>query len=238
MARRIRDEVDPFLIEVSLHGATAATHDRQTRVPGSFERLLANLREVAGPGACGSRSTARSPAGTRTRPRACSTWPTPWAADPDRPRGHAARRRRPRAAVDRADPGGSARGCSRSRRSGPEAQLQPSRAGATTAPCRPRWRSTAAPARRAWRSTPIGNVYPCVQWRRPVGNLHRQSIREIWTGSAGAARGARRSRPRPSGGWTPYGPSGGFLNFCPGSAAIRTGDPLNGLSRSGAADGR
>ena len=36
MARRVRDEIDPFLIEVSLHGATAATHDRQTRVPGSF----------------------------------------------------------------------------------------------------------------------------------------------------------------------------------------------------------
>ena len=46
MARRIRDEVDPFLIEVSLHGATAATHDRQTRVPGSFDRLIANLREM------------------------------------------------------------------------------------------------------------------------------------------------------------------------------------------------
>src|SRR6185295_9631429 len=46
LARRVRDEVDPFLIEVSLHGATAATHDRQTRVPGSFDRLLANLAEL------------------------------------------------------------------------------------------------------------------------------------------------------------------------------------------------
>ena len=46
LARRVRDEVDPFLIEVSLHGATAATHDRQTRVAGSFERLLANLAEL------------------------------------------------------------------------------------------------------------------------------------------------------------------------------------------------
>ncbi len=27
VARRIRDEVDPFIIEVSIHGATAATHD-------------------------------------------------------------------------------------------------------------------------------------------------------------------------------------------------------------------
>src|SRR5262249_47862525 len=46
LARRLRDEVDPFVVEVSLHGVTAETHDRQTRVPGSFNRLLANLREM------------------------------------------------------------------------------------------------------------------------------------------------------------------------------------------------
>ena len=44
MAERVRDELDPYVVEVSLHGATADVHDRQTRVPGSFERLLANLR--------------------------------------------------------------------------------------------------------------------------------------------------------------------------------------------------
>jgi MoaA/NifB/PqqE/SkfB family radical SAM enzyme len=46
VARRIRDEVDPFLVEVSLHGASAETHDRQTRVAGSFERLVGNIREM------------------------------------------------------------------------------------------------------------------------------------------------------------------------------------------------
>ena len=46
VARRIREEVDPFLVEVSIHGATAETHDRQTRVPGSFERLVANIRAM------------------------------------------------------------------------------------------------------------------------------------------------------------------------------------------------
>ena len=42
--KRLRTEVDPFIVEVSLHGCTAATHDRQTRVPGSFDRLMENLR--------------------------------------------------------------------------------------------------------------------------------------------------------------------------------------------------
>ncbi len=46
IARRLREEVDPYIVEVSLHGSTAAVHDRQTRVPGSFERLLANLEEL------------------------------------------------------------------------------------------------------------------------------------------------------------------------------------------------
>jgi MoaA/NifB/PqqE/SkfB family radical SAM enzyme len=39
VARRLREEVDPYIVEVSLHGASAAVHDRQTRVDGSFEPL-------------------------------------------------------------------------------------------------------------------------------------------------------------------------------------------------------
>jgi MoaA/NifB/PqqE/SkfB family radical SAM enzyme len=43
MAQRVHDEVQPYVVEVSLHGATAEVHDRQTRVPGSFDRLMRNL---------------------------------------------------------------------------------------------------------------------------------------------------------------------------------------------------
>jgi MoaA/NifB/PqqE/SkfB family radical SAM enzyme len=43
VARRLKEEVDPYMVDVSLHGARAATHDRQTRVPGSFDRLMENL---------------------------------------------------------------------------------------------------------------------------------------------------------------------------------------------------
>jgi MoaA/NifB/PqqE/SkfB family radical SAM enzyme len=50
MAERVRDEVDPHVVEVSLHGATAGVHDRQTRMPGSFERLLDNLRAAGAAG--------------------------------------------------------------------------------------------------------------------------------------------------------------------------------------------
>jgi MoaA/NifB/PqqE/SkfB family radical SAM enzyme len=44
VAERVRDEVDPYVVEVSLHGAMAEVHDGQTRVPGSFDRLLDNLK--------------------------------------------------------------------------------------------------------------------------------------------------------------------------------------------------
>lgn len=41
--RRIQEEIDPFNLDISLHGACADTHDRQTRVPGSFNRLMDNF---------------------------------------------------------------------------------------------------------------------------------------------------------------------------------------------------
>lgn len=47
---RLLEEIDPYVVEVSLHGATAAVHDRQTRVPGSFERLVGNIRAARASG--------------------------------------------------------------------------------------------------------------------------------------------------------------------------------------------
>ena len=44
IARRLRAEVDPFTIELSLHGATAETHDRQTRVARQFRKTAAKHR--------------------------------------------------------------------------------------------------------------------------------------------------------------------------------------------------
>jgi MoaA/NifB/PqqE/SkfB family radical SAM enzyme len=43
---RVKKEVDPYMVEVSLHGASAEVHDRQTQIPGSFDRLVENL-EIA-----------------------------------------------------------------------------------------------------------------------------------------------------------------------------------------------
>jgi MoaA/NifB/PqqE/SkfB family radical SAM enzyme len=42
-AERLKTEVDPFIVETSLHGARPESHDRLTQVPGSFDRLLKNI---------------------------------------------------------------------------------------------------------------------------------------------------------------------------------------------------
>ncbi len=44
LAMRLKEEVDPYVVEFSLHGATAKVHDRQTRVDGSFSRLVKNIK--------------------------------------------------------------------------------------------------------------------------------------------------------------------------------------------------
>jgi MoaA/NifB/PqqE/SkfB family radical SAM enzyme len=72
---------------------------------------------------------------------------------------------------------------------------------------------------------PYGNVYPCVQWRRPVGNLHEQRIGEIWSGSAGLAE-IRRITTAAKGVVDGYGAAGPLLNFCPGNADAHGRDPL------------
>jgi MoaA/NifB/PqqE/SkfB family radical SAM enzyme len=71
---------------------------------------------------------------------------------------------------------------------------------------------------------PFGNVYPCVQWRRAVGNLHERSIRDIWAGNAELEE-VRRMSEEVKRNLVP----GGLSMFCPGTAEGLTGSPIPGL---------
>ena len=245
MARRIRDEIDPFLIEVSLHGATAAVHDRQTRVAGSFERLLANLRELRRLGLrvkINSTLTAWNEHEVEAMMGLADDLGMPLQIDPevtqrdDGDRGPLAvtasregvRRlfallgeRAERARQD-AGPGGAAAAAASSSPPTPLAAAM-RQADDGLAPATADKHCGAGSSGIA--VDPYGNVYPCVQWRRPVGNLHRQSIREIWATSAGLAdvRALTVEAKRVVDG---YGAAGPLLAFCPGNAAALTGDPL------------
>jgi MoaA/NifB/PqqE/SkfB family radical SAM enzyme len=227
VARRIREEVDPFLVEVSIHGATAETHDRQTRVAGSFERLVANIGTMK---SLGLRVKANSVL-TRWNEHEidellalCDELNVPLQIDPEvKPRDNGDRGT---LAIE-ASPEGQAR-----YRQTLEAEAK--RDGSVTeAP------SPAAEHRAIMTGTdkhcgagsnsiavdPYGRVLPCVQWRVAVGNLHEQRITEIWAAS-GALDQIRETTKAARRKLEGIGDAGLFANFCPGAAHTYSGDPL------------
>jgi radical SAM protein with 4Fe4S-binding SPASM domain len=230
LARRLRDEVDPFLIEVSLHGATAATHDRQTRVPGSFDRLLANLGELRELGLrvkLNSTLTAWNEGEIEGMFALADALALPLQVDPEvTPRDDGDRGplqvTASREGVLRLFRLQFERG--RAAEAG-QVEVQIARGaddGTLPAPVHKHCGAGSS----GLAIDPYGNVYPCVQWRRPVGNLHQQGLREIWLGSAGLAE-VRGLTVRIKERLGAEGASGPLLNFCPGSAAAQAGTPFD-----------
>ena len=43
---RLFNDLPPYVVEISLYGATAATYEKITRVPGSYERCLHGIRQL------------------------------------------------------------------------------------------------------------------------------------------------------------------------------------------------
>jgi MoaA/NifB/PqqE/SkfB family radical SAM enzyme len=230
LARRVRDEIDPFLIEVSLHGASAATHDRQTRVPGSFDRLLANLEELRSLGLrvkLNSTLTAWNEGEIEGMFALADAFGLPLLVDPEvTPKDDGSREPLQVAATREGVLRLFRLQFERGRSMGSEARKAPEVArggddGTLPAPVHKHCGAGSS----GIAVDPYGNVYPCVQWRRPVGNLHQRSIREIWQGSADLAE-VREATVEVKERLLALGPGGHLLNFCPGSAATQTGSPL------------
>lgn len=220
VAARIKREIQPVLVEVSVHGASPRTHDRQTRVPGSFERLVRNIGHMRASGlsvranvpltrwneheiaemfeladALGVRM--RVDPETKARDDGDRS---PLALAPSREgrvRLHEVVTRRDRAPASIGSEGHDLGAAF-------DADVHCG-AGVTTLTI-----------------DPVGNVLPCVQWRRPVGNVHSTSIERIWREStelaeirsenAGARDLLRRLEPdeKPE-------------NYCPGEAYMLAG---------------
>ena len=227
VARRIRDEVDPFVVEVSIHGAAADTHDRQTRVPGSFARLLANIRTMK---SIGLRVKANSVLTRWNEDEVeellalCDDLDVALQIDPEvKPKDDGDRST---LAIE-ASPEGQAR-----YRRTLEARSKRD-AGVTKDP------SPAATRRTNMAGTdkhcgagsnniaidPYGSVLPCVQWRVSIGNLHEQRITEIWAES-GMLREIRETTKAARRKLEGLGDAGLVSNFCPGAAHTYSGDPL------------
>jgi MoaA/NifB/PqqE/SkfB family radical SAM enzyme len=223
VARRLKAEVDPYVVEVSLHGARAVTHERQTRVTGSFDRLRSN---VAGMKAAGLRVqmnatlTAWNEGEIEGMFAIADSLGVVLQVDPEvttrddgdrSPLAISASRdgvlRLFEIQAARADVGAPRVSREADRAMGPVAPGKHCGAGSSGIAV-----------------DPYGNVYPCVQWRHPVGNLHEASLPEIWTGSRelDAVRRVSGEVKRMVEGQE----DGALMAFCPGNAAALTGNPL------------
>jgi AdoMet-dependent heme synthase len=75
---------------------------------------------------------------------------------------------------------------------------------------------------------PYGNVFPCVQWRRPLGNLRdADSLDEIWSDS-NPTLAEVRDKAVEMAGVLAEKEHGGFAQYCLGVAEVQTGDALGG----------
>lgn len=228
LAERVKREIDPLVVDLSLHGARPATHDRQTRVPGSFERLVANLGELTELGLrlkLNATLTRWNEGEVEEMFALADSLGVPLAINPTvAPRDDGDReplaiapsregKRRlfeilaARAAAQERPTSGAEMG-----RQADDAVFTPPEkncgAGSSTLTI-----------------DPYGNVLPCVQWRRPVGNVRQRSLREIWNGSA-ALDEAREISSRAHHMVEAQGSAGRRMGFCMGLAELASGDPL------------
>lgn len=242
VARRLRKEVDPFLVEVSLHGASAATHERQTRVPGSFETLLANLADALEEGLrlrLNSTLTSWNEEEVERMFALADGLGIPLSFDPDlsiRDDGDRSplelapsregllrlfRALRERAAVAEDAEDASPRATA-AREAARRGALRPATDDGLPIPGDGKHcgagSSTAA-------IDPYGNVYPCVAWRVRSGNLHDATIEEIWRGSTVLAE-VRETTLEIPGRLAAHGREAEKSGFCPGAAWSQTGSPF------------
>lgn len=237
IAKRIREEIDPNIIETSLHGATPEVHDRQTQVKGSFERLIRNVKSMQSMGLrikLNSTLTAWNEHQLEDMHDLADKLGLTLRFDPD---------------VTPRDDGDTSPLSIRASREGIrrmfEINLERARQQQTAAQQTPGKQTLSIPAPKKTAAEqqptkdknkrykncgagstvvaidPFGNVYPCVAYRRSVGNVHQQSIQDIWKHSVALTEireisyQAHELKVREN-----------LSDFCPGLANTRMGSPL------------
>ena len=225
LARRLRDEVDPYIVETSLHGARAETHDRQTRVPGSFVRLIENIEEMRRIGLrvkVNSTLTLWNETETAEMYELCDTLGVPLQFDLQvSPRDDGDRT--PLNIVPTAEGIRNLLAVQTMRSSRAAGSSPPTEESGGLKPASPQ--ETEDPHKHCGAGSagiaidPYGNVYPCVQWRRAVANLHETRVSDLW----GSAFDDIRDTTTAVSAVVAAHPQGRLLNFCPGLAEVLTG---------------
>jgi len=207
--------LDPVGVELSLHGATAETHDRTTGRPGSFAALLEGLARLQ---RRGLRLLLKTPL-TRLNEHELE------------------------AVVDLVDALGVAHKLDAVINPRDDGDLGPLGYRASPAGVERMYRLVAERGRLPHTDRepgmvncglgritlavdPEGNVYPCLQWKRTsLGNVRRTPLRELWHGSLErqeAARVALEANEAVRG----MGEAVSSFPYCPALAFQTTGDPL------------
>jgi MoaA/NifB/PqqE/SkfB family radical SAM enzyme len=192
---RLLDEVEPYMVDVSLHGASAGVHDRQTRVAGSFERLVSHIaiaREVGLRVGAVSTPTAWNEHQLEEMFALCDSLDVPL------------RFQGPVAPRDNGDPAPLAiqpaeasweriAELQRQRQDRENEPERPVAAGETAMGEKPEPPATCGVGTTGVDIDPYGNVQACMHLQESAGNLHRQSIEEIWNDSPLFRRARRRA---------------------------------------------
>jgi MoaA/NifB/PqqE/SkfB family radical SAM enzyme len=223
LAMRLKQEIDPFIVEISLHGATAPAHDRQTRVSGSFKRLLANLdtlrklgirvqlnstltlwneHEMEDMFALADQLGLRLEMEPQVTPRDNGDKEPLQIAPTSEGIAKLLLLKKQRFADERDKNG-------QTEMPPPDSETK-HHCGAGAA---------------SVTVDPWGNVYPCVQWRKPIGNLHEQCIEEIWMYSP-RLQEVRRITQEAKDMVAKQGDDAQAAGFCPALAEQLEGSPL------------
>lgn len=214
VAARIADLV-PIAVEVSLYGASAATHDAVTTVAGSFERTLAGIRNLKAAGAPVVVKTLLTRLNAHEVDAICDLVATLGVRfkgfDP----------------VVFANHNGDTSALSL--RVPPEevARLLPAELVAAGDPVTGDDEPMCSAAHDFAAITPHGDVYPCLSLRIPMGNVRRRPFAEIWRRPDDAA-GIARVRGATWGALPVCAgcEARGVCHRCPGLAHHEDGDAL------------
>jgi MoaA/NifB/PqqE/SkfB family radical SAM enzyme len=208
-------DLPPLAVEMSLHGATADTHDRLTGAPGSFDAMrrgLERLRARRVPLLVKSLLTSVNESELDGMIALAERLGVPHQVDATVT---------PRDDGDRGPLG---------YRASPEAialmYRRTAERGRLPAAAHEEGGVNCGLGRTTLAVDPEGDVYPCIQWRRTsLGNVRATPLRELWRGSAVREEAAAVARAANE---TMRGAGGGLATFpfCPALAQQHTGDPL------------
>lgn len=204
----------PLAVEISIHGATAATHDAMTRRRGSFDRAIEATRRL----------TIR---GTRVKLKTVVTSrnETELAAMRELAYSVGAEFQFDLTLSPRDDGELSPLDSTASRPGITKALRFADAAGALKRVTRHRGSPNCGLGLTTLAIDPEGNVFPCAEWRVPMGNVRERAISGFWSESE-VRRAAAEASVRANNAIAACGISAGTLTFCPARALQRTGDAM------------